>query len=164
MRDKLPLKIFLAVFAAIILATIVIFTAYSMHSRFAIWEQQKERATAAVQHLSVNYKEDYLTLADVLLAKPFFDLNTEERQLLKEAADILRPANELQSPPPEETTSLPQFITVTIDISVATPEGKEVLIPAGTRLTVVSKRGADFFVDYKGGKFRIPFGVTQVAP
>lgn len=161
------MKLFFIVFAAIILAALVLFEAHSMQSRFAAWQERKIKAIAAVERLSVDYKEDYAALGYVLLNKPFFDLNVDEREWLEKVEDVLRPVNEPGPTPlaqePSFTNDIPRFVTVTMDLTVGDQDGNEVTIPTGSRLRVISKRGDIYFVEYKGGKYLIPFGVTQPA-
>jgi hypothetical protein len=123
-------KIFVSVFAAIILAGITLFAGHSMIARYSAWEDHKVSTVQSLRSidgklhgyssftasgksiaelrssveelrtLELEQLKQYVALGDLLLHKPFFGLNAEEVGLRNQVLKYLRPENS-PDPTPE---------------------------------------------------------------
>lgn len=87
----------------------------------------------------------------------------DERERLRR--ELFTPTPEPAAIPQAEAPSLfnsvPKTVKVTLDADVYTKEGKHVVIPAGTKLPVISKQGQNVTIEYNGERFTIPAGITE---
>ena len=169
-------KIFLAVFSAIIAASIVIGICYAAMDHIASWENRKRDIVAAIAQNGRSYHAiseeaqgqglEVLTYAiktmgtlneqrtealeilhEHLRNKPFYvPLTAEEREML----------NAIEKPSGSDQTEHASFVRLTTDARLDNR-----IVPAGTELRLMAREGNFVTVQYEGENYALPISQTD---
>lgn len=83
------------------------------------------------------------------------------RELARREAATADAPTRRSEPPPVRAAAPPEFVTLTMDTTVYTPELESVAIAAGTRLKVITQQRHDVLFEYEGRQYTLPTAVTR---